>query len=163
MICELGLVGPARTAAEAGQVTPLACESQYFQIVARGTTGALGAYIMRHNLLAVLGTLSLAALPAARGRMAGDELGIEGPLEPTAPMGKEDNAGRAGLLVATNTSRTQVWTAKNKWEDRDTAAARKPGLAWGEQRPQLGREVRQVARVARVDPVARRLLDDRSS
>lgn len=45
---------------------------------------------------------------------------------------KADNAGRKGPLVATNTTLTQVWTASNKWEDRDTAEAKKAGLAWGE-------------------------------
>lgn len=85
---------------------------------------------MRHTLLAILGTLSLAALPGCGGQTAGDSLGIEGPIEPTEPMGKEDNAGRAGPLVANNTTATQVWTAKNKWEDRDTVDARKQGVAW---------------------------------
>ena len=33
-------------------------------------------------------------------------------------------------LVSTDTSRTQVWSAVNKWEDRDTAAARAAGVAW---------------------------------
>ncbi len=44
---------------------------------------------------------------------------------------KEDAVlGRRGPLVNTNTTRTQVWTARNKWEDRDTPAARAAGLAW---------------------------------
>ena len=51
-------------------------------------------------------------------------------LEATPPPGKEDSQNRRGLLVATNTTRTQVWTARNKWEDRDTPAARAAGLAW---------------------------------
>lgn len=61
-----------------------------------------------------------------------DDFGIDEELSPVGPMGKEDGAGRQGPLVATNTSATQVWTARNKWEDRDTPAARKAGLAWGE-------------------------------
>ncbi len=59
-----------------------------------------------------------------------DEWGMEGPLEPLPPPGKEDAQNRRGLFVNTNTTRTQVWSAKNAWEDRDTAAARAAGLAW---------------------------------
>lgn len=59
-----------------------------------------------------------------------DDWGMDGPLEPTPPRGKEDSEYRRGLLVKTDTTRTQVWTARNKWEDRDTSAARKAGLAW---------------------------------
>jgi hypothetical protein len=62
---------------------------------------------------------------------ADEDWGMEGPVEPLAPPGKEDSQFRKGLLVATNTSRTQVWTARNKWEDTDTPAARAAGLAWG--------------------------------
>ncbi len=58
------------------------------------------------------------------------DLGIDEELAPVGPMGKEDGAGRAGPLVATNTGATQVWTARNKWEDTATPAARKVGLAW---------------------------------
>jgi hypothetical protein len=61
-----------------------------------------------------------------------DEWGMEGSVEPTPPPGKEDSENRRGILVATNTSRTQVWTARNKWEEYDTVAARKAGPAWGE-------------------------------
>jgi hypothetical protein len=61
-----------------------------------------------------------------------DEWGMDGPLSPTPAPGKEDSQNRKGLLVATDTSRTQVWTARNKWEDKDTPAAKKAGLAWGE-------------------------------
>jgi len=59
-----------------------------------------------------------------------DEWGMDGPIEPTPPPGKEDSELRKGLLVNTDTSRTQVWTAKNKWEDTDTTAAKAAGLAW---------------------------------
>ncbi len=61
-----------------------------------------------------------------------DEYGMDGPLAPVPAAGKEDSANRRGLLVNTNTTRTQVWTARNRWEDRDTPAARRAGLAWGE-------------------------------
>ncbi|MEO8707355.1 MAG: PPC domain-containing protein, partial [Kofleriaceae bacterium] len=35
-----------------------------------------------------------------------------------------------GILVNTDTTRTQVWSARNKWEDTDTPAAKLAGLAW---------------------------------
>jgi hypothetical protein len=59
-----------------------------------------------------------------------DEWGMDGPLFPTPPPGKEDSELRRGLLVATDTTRTQVWTARNKWEDTTTLAAKAAGLAW---------------------------------
>lgn len=55
---------------------------------------------------------------------------MEGPMSPTPPPGKEDSEYRRGLLVNTDTTRTQVWTARNRWEDAETAAARAAGLAW---------------------------------
>ena len=58
------------------------------------------------------------------------EWGMEGPLSPTPPPGKEDSEYRRGLLVNTDTRRTQVWTARNAWEDTTTAAARAAGVAW---------------------------------
>ena len=61
-----------------------------------------------------------------------EEWGMEGAGEPTPLPGKEAAEHRRGILVATNTSRTQVWTARNRWEDVDTAAARAAGVAWGE-------------------------------
>lgn len=66
------------------------------------------------------------------GSGADEEWGMEGPLEPLPPPGKEDSEYRKGLAVGTDTSRTQVWTAKNKWEDTDTPAARAAGIAWPE-------------------------------
>ncbi len=81
----------------------------------------------------LLGSLTLGACAEDDGPSGADEeWGMEGPLEPTPPPGKEDSENRRGLLVNTNTTRTQVWSARNKWEDVDTAAARKAGMAWGE-------------------------------
>src|SRR5262249_46656590 len=60
-----------------------------------------------------------------------DDWGLNGPVEQTPPPGKEDSEYRRGLLVATNTTRTQVWNSRNKWEDTDTPAARAAGIAWG--------------------------------
>ncbi len=82
-------------------------------------------------------TLSLLSFLIAFAGCAGEdpldpdeEWGMEGPLTPTPPPGKEDSEYRRGLLVATDTTRTQVWTARNQWEDTDTPAARAAGLAW---------------------------------
>ena len=55
-----------------------------------------------------------------------DDYEMDGPFTTTPPLGKEDNAGRAGLLVATDTRATQVWTATRKWEDIDPET----GLNW---------------------------------
>jgi hypothetical protein len=63
---------------------------------------------------------------------AEDNYALAGPFADTEPLGKMDNAGVAGPLVATNTSDTQIWTAKNAWEDIDTPDAKKAGMAWGE-------------------------------
>ncbi len=61
-----------------------------------------------------------------------DEYGMDGPIVPSPPPGKDDSLNRRGLWVNTNTRSTQVWSARNKWEDTDTAAARKAGMAWSE-------------------------------
>src|SRR5215510_9424114 len=84
----------------------------------------------------VASLVMLAALIGLAGCASGDavdpdeEWGMSGPLSPTPPPGKEDSELRRSLPVATDTARTQVWTARNQWEDTDTAAARAAGLAW---------------------------------
>lgn len=59
-----------------------------------------------------------------------DEWGMDGPLSPAFTAGVLDGELRRGLWVATDTTRTQVWTARNRWEDTDTPAARAAGMAW---------------------------------
>lgn len=59
-----------------------------------------------------------------------DDYGIDGPLEPEGPLGKADSVHVVGPSVSTWTGDTQVWKAKNAWEDVDTIAARKAGIAW---------------------------------
>jgi hypothetical protein len=54
-----------------------------------------------------------------------EDFGIDEELAPIPATGKDDGPGRAGPKVATNTSATQVWIAKNKWEDKDAS-----GLTW---------------------------------
>jgi hypothetical protein len=77
--------------------------------------------------------IAATALPACTddaGSSLDEEWGMDGPLSPVPPPGKEDSEHRRGLRVATDTSRTQVWTARNAWEDTTTTAARAAGLAW---------------------------------
>ena len=51
--------------------------------------------------------------------------------QPEGPVGKADNAGVPGDQHAVRRHRdTQVWTVKNKWEDRNTTEAKKAGIAW---------------------------------
>ena len=56
-----------------------------------------------------------------------EDYGIEGLFgEDGAPLGKADSANVQGPLVNTNTTATQVWSARKAWEDKDPAA----GIAW---------------------------------
>lgn len=82
-------------------------------------------------LVSLVATLGSLAGCGPSGSRIDDEWGMNGPLQPVPPPGKEDSQNRKGLLVATNTARTHVWTARNAWEDTDTPAAAAAGLAWG--------------------------------
>ena len=56
-----------------------------------------------------------------------ENYGIEEPFgEDGETLGKADSANVKGPLVNTDTSATQVWTARNAWEDKDPSA----GVAW---------------------------------
>jgi hypothetical protein len=108
----------------------------------------------------VVATASLIAACATDDAESPDEeWGMSGPLSPTPPIGKEDSELRRGLLVATDTSRTQVWTARNRWEDTTTTAARAAGLAWPADSgltwdAKFGRWVAQLAWIPSVDGYA---------
>lgn len=84
------------------------------------------------RVMGVVIALAVAQAVLACGNEAEEDFGIDEELKPGPPMGKEDGPGRAGPRVANDTRATQVWYARNAWEDRDTPAARKAGLAWGE-------------------------------
>lgn len=89
----------------------------------------------RRTALPISLALALLAGCAADGAPSDQDLlddmyGMDGPLDPTPPPGKADSQYRRGLWVNTNTRDTQVWSARNKWEDTDTPAARKAGMAW---------------------------------
>ena len=62
---------------------------------------------------ALLACLSACAANDTGAGSKDEEWGMEGPLLPTPPPGKEDSQNRKGLLVATNTTATQVWSARN--------------------------------------------------
>jgi hypothetical protein len=79
-------------------------------------------------LLAMASSIGACAIEDAES--LDEEWGMSGPLSPTLSLGKLDTVLRRGLPVATDTTRTQVWTARNRWEDTDTPAARAAGLAW---------------------------------
>ncbi|MCA9521452.1 MAG: hypothetical protein KC609_10790 [Myxococcales bacterium] len=51
---------------------------------------------------------------------------------PADELGKTDSGTYPSIRWQTNTKATQVWKASNKWEDTDTADAKKAGLAWSE-------------------------------
>lgn len=60
-----------------------------------------------------------------------DDWGIDDEILPDEEkLGKADSAGTTGPSVSADTSDTAVWEVKNQWEDRDTAEAKKAGLAW---------------------------------
>ncbi len=61
-----------------------------------------------------------------------DEDAFEGAsaLPPGPKLGKADGTGVKSLRVGGAYSSTRVWKVKNRWEDTDTTAARKSGLAW---------------------------------
>ena len=82
-------------------------------------------------LIALLLALApnLTACVGAEEELPGDEDGASYFPE-DEPLGKADSAGVPGPAVSTWTADTQVWTAKNKWEDTDTPAARAAGMAW---------------------------------
>jgi hypothetical protein len=71
---------------------------------------------------------ALAALAACSPEV--EDYGIVGPLAAEGPLGKEDSLSVSGLAVKTNTSETQVWTARNAWEDTTSTEAKAAGIAW---------------------------------
>lgn len=85
---------------------------------------------MKCAVAAIAVYLGLSGCAAGGAADPDDEWGMSGPLSPTLSLGKLDTELRRGLPVATDTTRTQVWTARNRWEDIDTPAARAAGLAW---------------------------------
>lgn len=94
-----------------------------------------GSMSRRVRIVAILAAACMGAgclsQPDQADSLPDEEYGMDGAMEPTPPPGKFDSEHRRGLWVNTNTSRTQVWSARNGWEDTDTPAARAAGIAWG--------------------------------
>jgi hypothetical protein len=55
-----------------------------------------------------------------------------GELSLDSEFGKEDGLSSAGISTSADNTSTAVWSVYNDWTDRNTSAARKAGLAWGE-------------------------------
>jgi hypothetical protein len=96
------------------------------------STRVVGSSRSRTSILATL--CVVCALPSVQLGCAGEDDDGFPPetFSDTERLEKADTVGVPGPLVNTNTSDTQVWTARNKWEDRDTPEAKKAGIAWGE-------------------------------
>jgi len=92
----------------------------------------------RTILVVALSCLALSLLAGCEAGGAGDgpalndELGK--PLMEASPsIGKEDSGrGIRGPEAIFAGGPTEVWATPNRWDDRDTEAAREAGLAWGE-------------------------------
>jgi hypothetical protein len=78
------------------------------------------------NLVAyiIIGTLA--------GCSASDRDPYEGanPLGAGSKLGKQDGVGLPGLHTSTNGGTTRVWTVLNQWQDTNTKAAKRAGMAW---------------------------------
>lgn len=82
-------------------------------------------------LLAIVLPLSSMALPAGCASDApADAFEDEGELAPGGAVGKYDDLAESGLPVNGDYAATTAWKVVNQWEDTNTAAARKAGIAW---------------------------------
>jgi len=80
-------------------------------------------------------TIAIAILTAALAACSTDDPAAFDEADELLPgelLGKEDSAGVPGLSASGNFADTQAWVVENQWEDRDTANARRAGIAWGE-------------------------------
>lgn len=59
------------------------------------------------------------------------ETGIEGPFDLVPDEAKADGIDALGPSIAAG-AETEVWAVRNQWDERDTAEARRAGVAWGE-------------------------------
>ena len=83
--------------------------------------------------------LTLAALLAACGEATSFGPGGEAPAEvedgelspPFDMAGEDKDDAVRGVSLEVAGAATEVWAATERWSDRDTAAARKAGMAWG--------------------------------
>lgn len=80
--------------------------------------------------LALLVLLATGCAPTALDEAVA-ETGVDGPFDlvPDDEEGKFDGTAARGPSVAAGAP-TEVWSVENAWTDTDTAAARRPGIAW---------------------------------
>ena len=99
------------------------------------------------NWIAVV-TVALAMSACAEDAQPTDNAGVSDNTQPVDDNGKQtfsatgdteiipskDDSvtGRRGLPVSVDSEATSVWPVKNAWADTTTAAAKKAGMAWGE-------------------------------
>jgi hypothetical protein len=81
------------------------------------------------SLLVVLALAGCAPEPPTAADEAFDETGVAGPFDGVPPEGASDGFGALGPSVAAGGA-TEVWAVRNRWDDRDTADARRAGVAW---------------------------------
>ncbi len=104
---------------------------------------------MLRNLVIGFSLVGLLAIPLGCGgeetAEPADEFGVEaGDVDENGKpslgdTGWQESAGKAdaltgrrGLAVSADNTNLQVWKVSNAWDDTDTPAARKAGMAWGE-------------------------------
>lgn len=94
--------------------------------------------IFSRRATSALGTLALLALASCAesgddddGDLAMLDGAPAGAITRISQEGKEDGLGALGPAVGCCAA-TEVWEVRNQWNERDTADARRAGLAWGE-------------------------------
>jgi hypothetical protein len=76
-----------------------------------------------------MGFLSLSLLTGCGEGI--EEVDYYGEFDLVTGEGKEDGLGSPAVPLTADSSETAVWEVRNQWSDRDTAEAKKAGLAWG--------------------------------
>lgn len=86
-------------------------------------------HMSRLNSCFLATVLALGTFGCAADDAEGDEESFD-ELEPGQTLGKQDNAGIAGLRVDGNYAASSAWEVRNQWEDTDTENAKEAGIAW---------------------------------
>jgi len=84
----------------------------------------------RFSLLLAMMTAACAAEGPTALDEASGETGVEGPFDLLPDDAKADGVESLGPTVVAGSS-TEVWAVRNQWDERDTAEARRAGVAWG--------------------------------
>jgi len=83
-----------------------------------------------HRSIPLFALLALGCAPSALDEAVA-ETGVNGPFTEVPADGKYDGSAARGPRVSAGVA-TEVWSVSNAWADTDTAAARRAGMAWGE-------------------------------